>query len=178
MPRPEAREDDKVVETWESCIPGTVWVWVYDRREDRYIMQSIGGSTGSRRLHITRDDRKYNQEQVPIENHKLDPFTNGSLRLVEAATRDDSLDQRYHLSNTDLAEMFEVRDINLFTEAITDIDSELVLRRLSDMSEEIGTVAQNEALKELIRLRYPIGGTQKAVQEMIDAGERLAQQRF
>lgn len=173
MARPHARDEDKVVETWEIVTPGTIYVWVYDRREDRYDTQGVGGRS-SKRLHLTRDDRKYNQELVPLENRHLDPFTNGSLRLVDCATRDETLDMRYHLTDADLKQMFEVRDRTLFLEAVSSIESELVLRRLADLADENGTVAQLETLKDLIRERYPIGGTQKAVREMIEAGERLA----
>lgn len=169
MARPEARPEDKVIETWESAVPGAVWVWVYDRREDRYMKQACGGRTGSRRLHISRDDRKYNQEQVPIENAKHDVFTNGALRLVDSATRDESLDSRYHFTDVDLGEFFDIRDLALFEEAVRGIGSELILRRLSALSEEVGTMAQNDMLRELLRERYPIGGTQTSVRELFDA---------
>ncbi len=178
MARPAVTEDDKTVETWESAIPGAVYVWVYDKREDRYVKQAVGGRSASRRLHITRDDRKYNQELIPVENTALDPFTNGALRFVTAASRDESLDVRYHFTDEELGQVFELRDLANFNEAIRDIDSELILRRLSDMSETIGTVAQVEALKDLLRERYPIGGTQKSVREMIEAGERIGATRI
>jgi hypothetical protein len=173
MARPEAKPEDKVVETWESAVAGAVWVWVYDRREDRYIKQACGGRTGSRRLHISRDDRKYNQEQVPVENAQHDVFTNGALRFIEAATRDDSLDMRHHFTDVDLGQFFDIRDVTLFEDAVKEISSELILRRLSDLASQIGTMAQNDILRELLRERYPIGGTQKTVREMIEAGERL-----
>lgn len=171
--RPEQTEDDKVVETWETTIAGTVFVWVYDRREDKYHHQSVGGKSGSRRLHISRDDRKYNQEQIPIEAEHLDPFTNGSLRLVGAATRDETLDVRYHFTDGDLEEMFEVRDLDMFMETAKEITSELILRRLQAVGERVGTQAQNDALKALVNERYPIGGTQRTIREMIEAGERI-----
>lgn len=166
MARPHAREEDKVIETWESVIPGTVYVWTYDRRDDRYIKTGCGGRS-SKRLRISRDDRYYNQELIPIENRQHDPFTNGALKLMESATRDETLDERYHLSLQELKQLFEVRDVDLFIEGIKDIDSELVLRRLADIAEEDATVPQRDALKDLIRERYPIGGTQKAVREML-----------
>ncbi len=177
MARPEAREDDKVIETWESAVAGVVWVWVYDRREDRYIKQSVGGRIGSRQLHLTRDDRKYNQEQIPVENAGMDPFANGALRYVKAATRDESLDQHNHYTDEDLAVMFEERDTAAFTALIGDVDSELILRRLAALGETAGTQAQTAALRELLTERYPIGGTQATVREMIEAGERLGARR-
>lgn len=178
MTRPVVSEEDRVVETWESEIAGTVWVWLYDRRDDKYIKQAVGGRSASRRLHITRDDRKYNQELVPPENRQHDPFTNGALRLVEAMTRDETLDMRYHLTDEDLKAFFEVRDDELFLEAVQALESELVMRRLEAVAEKEGTVSQYEAVKALVRDRYPIGGTQRTVREMIEAGERSAGQRF
>jgi hypothetical protein len=172
--RPEAKDDDKVIETWESAVAGTVWVWVYDRREDRYVKQSVGGASSSRMLHISRDDRKYNEEQIPVENAKLDPFTNGALRFVKAATRDETLDMRYHYTDADLSQLFEVRDMLRFTEAVAAIDSELILRRLAALGEANATNSQSAVISDLLRERYPIGGTQKTVREMIEAGEKLA----
>lgn len=177
MARPHVRDEDKVIETWESVIPGTVYVWLYDRRDDRYIKQGVGGRS-SKRLHISRDDRKYNQELIPVENVQHDPFTNGALKFVEAATRDETLDMRYHLDKSDLEQLFKVRDVNLFLEGIKDIESELVLRRLADMAEDHATVTQNEALKDLIRERYPIGGSQPSMKEELEAEQRMAGTRM
>jgi len=178
MARPVVSEADSVVETWEITFPGTVWVWVYDRREDSYRKQMVGGRQGSRTLHITRDDRKYNQELIPDENRHLDFFTNGELRLLGAATRDESLDIRNHYSQADLISMFEVRDPELFREAIVEIDSEVILRRLQGLADEHATVVQNDILRDLLQERYPIGGTQKTIREMLEAGERIGATRL
>jgi hypothetical protein len=178
MARPAVKPEDQVVETWESTMPGTIYVWLYDRREDKYLKHRVGGKTGSKRLHITRDDRKYNQERVPVENIGHDPFTNGAMRLITAETRDENLDTRYHLSDTDLHEILEIRDVEPFMEAVSDIQSELIIRRLVALAEKDGTQGQNEALKELAEVRYPIGGTQKTVREMIEAGERIGADRI
>lgn len=173
MPRPQAKAEDQIIETWEILVSGQIYVWVYDKRDDRYRKQKVGGQSGSRRLHISREDRKYNQEQLPVENRAHDSFTNGALRLVESSDRDEHLDIRYHYTDADLGELFEVRDTDLFIQAVKEIDSELIIRRLAAMAENKATVAQNEALKELIEERYPIGGTQATVREMIEAGERI-----
>jgi hypothetical protein len=173
MARPVPQDEDRIMETWEIAVPGTVYVWVYDKRDDSYRKQHVGGKSGSARLHITRGDRKYNQEQIPVENRALDPFTNGALRLIESAERDEALDIRYHYTNEQLVEMFEIRDPELFKSEIAEIESELILRRLYAMAEDNGTVTQVEALREVLQDRYPIGGTQKTVREMIEAGERI-----
>jgi hypothetical protein len=178
MPRPVATETDQRIESWEITTGGSVWVWIFDRREDRFKKQRVGGRSGSRLLHITRDDRKFNQEQVPVENKELDVFTNGSLRLISESDRDDSIDARHHLSNDELTGYFNDRDRASFKVAMQGITSELILRRLYSLVEDHGTVAQRDILRDLIAERYPVGGTQRTVQEMLDAGERIGAQRL
>jgi hypothetical protein len=157
---------DADIEVWEAATPSTTWVYVFDRREDRYVPTRISGRSGARRLHITRDDRKYNQELLPFENEKNDPFTNGTLRFLDAKTRDEMLDTRYHLTQEQLIAYFDVRDTDLFMEAVREIDSEIVLRRLLVLAPEYGTVNQVEALREHVRLKFPVGGSQLTVREM------------
>jgi hypothetical protein len=116
---------EKVIETWEIQTEGTVWVWIYDRREDRYVKQRVGGRQGgSKRLHISTDDRRYNQEQIVDEMKGSDPFLNGALRLVSADKPED-LDTTYHLTLQDLQSLLEVRDLDLFEEEVRGITSEL-----------------------------------------------------
>lgn len=178
MVRPLVNPADAVIETWEIAFPGTVWVWVYDRREDQYKKQAVGGRAGSKTIHLTRDDRKYNQELIPDENRSLDPFTNGLLRLLGSADRDESLDVRNHYSAEDLVAMFEVRDPDLFREAMEALTSEVVLRRLANLADDHATVTQGAILRDIIAARYPVGGTQATVREMIEAGERIGATRI
>jgi hypothetical protein len=178
MVRPPVDPQDAIIETWEIAFPGTVWVWVYDRREDVYKKQAIGARYGSRSIHLTRDDRKYNQELVPEENKHLDVFTNGCLRLLGSANRDESLDVRNHYSRDDLIAMFEVRDPDLFAEAMEALTSEVVLRRLVGLADDHGTVTQGNVLRDIIAQRYPVGGTQLTVREMIEAGEKIGATRI
>ncbi len=173
MPRPSTPKSDAATETWEATTAATTWVYTFDKREDRYKLTRVGGRSGSRRLMISRDDRKYNQEILPYENTSQDPFTNGTLRLVSDRSLDDELDTRYHYTDADIAAFYEVREADAFLEAISDITSELVLRRIAAFGDTSGTIAQLEAIRGLLRERYPVGGTQKSVQEMIDAGDRL-----
>lgn len=174
MARPIPNAEDQVIETWEIAFEGSVSVWVYDRREDTYKKQVASAKSGSRRLHITRDDRKYNQELIPDENRYLDVFTNGHMRLLgSSADRDENLDVRNHYSDAELLEMFEVRDPGLFQDLLDEQTSEVILRRLQSLADANATVAQNEILREVIEKRFPIGGTQKTVREMIEAGDRL-----
>lgn len=166
-----ATEDSQVMETWEITTDGTVWVDKMDAREGRYVKQRVGGRQGgSRRLHITRDDRRFNQEQVVEEMGGYDPFTNGALVLVSSEKADD-IDSTYHLTTEDLGRLLEIKDSALFEQEVRDIKSELILRRLKELSETQATVAQLEFVSELIRDRYKVGGTQRTVREMISAGE-------
>jgi len=167
----EPSENDKTVETWETTGEGTVWVWIYDKREDKYVPQRVGGRAGSRRLRIRRDDRKYNQEQIVEENRQLDPFTNGMLRLVEGG--DDSIDATYHWTLEDYQNLLNLRDEDTFKAEVEEIESELIVRRLKDVAEKHGQLWQVDFLRDLIDERYRVGGTQKTVQQMIDAGEKL-----
>lgn len=173
MARPGVSEDDKIMETWEACTRATTWVNVWDRRNETYKAQRVGGRSGSRRLHISRDDRKFNQENIPEENKGLDPFTNGTLRLVETASRDETLETRYHKTDDELREYLELRDPTVFREALSTIESKMMLHRILVITESEGTVAQLHEIRELIRERWPIGGSQRTYREMEEAGERL-----
>lgn len=174
---PETDDQDprEIHELWEIVIPGTVWVWTRDvRNPGQYNKTRVGGRAGgSKKLRITTDERRYNEEQVIDEMLDHNPFRNGSLRLVsidEGAKVDDIL-TNYHLSDDDLKAYFEVKDEDLFVEAMKEIESEIILRRLFVMSEKEGSVAQHAALRDIVEDRYKVGGTQKTVREMIAAGE-------
>ncbi len=73
--------------------------------------------------------------------------------------------------------MFDIRDESNFREAINDIESELVLRRMIALGETQGTNAQLEILKEVCQERWPIGGTQRTVREMMTAADAIDAQR-
>jgi hypothetical protein len=179
MTRPIANENDQAIETWEITFPGSASVWVYDKREDTYRKQVVSRHSGSKMLHITRDDRKYNQELTPIENKHLDVFTNGQMRLLgSSADRDENLDIRNHLSDDQLVEMFEIRDPDLFRDLLDSQTSEVILRRMASIADQHATVTQSEILREVISERYPIGGTQRTVREMLEAGDRIGAQRI
>jgi hypothetical protein len=174
MPRP-VTEDAQVVETWEITTEGTCWVWVYDRREDRYIQQRVGGRGGSKTIHVNRDDRKFNQEQVVDENAHLDIFTNGLLRYVKSndGTDEHGVSTANHLTEADLIGLLENKDPDQYEPLFRSLDSEVIVRRLYSVAEKHATVQQLEFLRELVDERYRSGGTQRAVREMIESGEKL-----
>ena len=159
------------METWEITTEGTVWVDKMDIREGKYVKTRVGGRQGgSKRLHITTDDRRFNQEQIVEEMRGYDPFTNGALVLVSAEKADD-IDSTYHLTAEDLSRLLEIKDTALFESEVTDIKSELILRRLKELAETQATVAQLAFISDLISERYRVGGTQRTVREMMAAGE-------
>src|SRR4051812_16780617 len=127
----DARE---IHEVWEITTPGTVWVWTRDvRNPGQYNKTRVGGrSGGSKRLRITTDERRYNEEQVIDEMLDHNPFRNGTLRLlsIDEDVQVDDIVANYHLSDDELKQYFDVKDEDLFTEAMKEIESELVLRRL------------------------------------------------
>lgn len=165
-------------EMWECTTEGSVWLWVTDARDGGYRKQKFGGPTGgTKRVRITIDDRRYNQELVIDQEPEADPFRNGLLRLVSKAVVPD-IDSEAHLTDEELAGLLEMRDLEVFQEAATSIKRELPLRRLKAMAETRGTQEQNGYLDELLRERYPIGGTQPTVQEMIDEEEKSSGTRL
>lgn len=160
------------VETWETTTGGTVWVWVRDPREAQgYRKQRVGGSTGSKILRITTDDRRFNQEQVVDEMLLSDPFTNGLLRKTDEKHVDDVI-ATYHLTNDDLMQLLELKDADAFEGEITDIHSELVLRRLAALADKHATVGQRDFIQELLEKKYGKGGTQQSIREQDRPGYR------
>lgn len=170
---------EKITETWEITGEGTAWVWVKDPREGKMIKQRVGGRAGgSRKLHITPDDRRFNEEQVIEEMEQHNIFKNGTLRFVSATdgSKPADVDTSNQLTEMDMSQLLEIRDEDLFREEVTSLSSELVVRRLKNLAEKNGTITQNAVLEELIEERWKVGGTQRTVQELIDAGERIGGQ--
>lgn len=164
----------EIVEVWEAMTSGTVYVAVFDKRDDRYVMTSVSGRSGAKKLRIPRDDRIYNQERIPEENVHLDPFQNGQLRRVDDGPVDDSLTAASQLTDADLAELLALKDKDLFGAEIERIKSELILRRLQSVAETDGAKWQLDAIQTAVRERYPVGGTQRTAREIFEE-ERRAQ---
>jgi hypothetical protein len=78
------------------------------------------------------------------------------------------------LDDDDLASIIGLEDDGLFEEEVAGIPLELTLRRLLDLAERSATVPRYTFIRDLIDERYKVGGTQRSVQEMIDAGENLS----
>jgi hypothetical protein len=165
--------DSDVLEVWEISTEGTVWLWKHDVRHPGQMEKvRVGGRAGgSRRLRISRDERRYNEEQVIEEMAGENPFRNGALVLISTEDRAEDIDSRYHLTEADLASLLELRDEDLFRAEVEDIKSELVMRRLYMAAETKATVGQLDVIRSIIEERYKVGGTQKTVREMMAQGE-------
>lgn len=174
----EGFDPKRTLEIWETATNGSAWLWVTDPRNGGYAKSRVGGPNGGiRRIRISVDDRRYNEEQVIDGNEHLNPFRNGLLTLV-GTTQAEDIDTTAQLSDEDLQSLLDLRDPAIFEEAVTDIRFELPLRRLKVLAETNGTQAQNQFLNTLLRERYPVGGTQRVVQEMLDEEERSAGTRL
>lgn len=174
----------KSIETWEVTGDFTVWLWKHDVRHPGQMEKiRVGGRAGgSKRVRISTDERRYNEEQIIDEMSPENPFRNGLLKLLSVtaapgarATRKDldDIDEKYHFTTEQYESFFDIRDEALFREAVEEITSELVLRRLYMYGEKLATQSQLEVLRDLIEGRYKSGGTQAAVREMLEEEERM-----
>lgn len=164
-------EPTEDVEIWEIQIPGTIYVKVRNPEiQGTWKTIRANGDKGPKRLQLTASERKHNRELIPEENQHLDPFTNGSLRCIVGDPKND----KTWLTDEDLAAIIGLEDDRLYEEEVAAISMELTLRRLLDLCARIGTVRRYEFVRDLVQDRYKVGGTQPSVQEMIDAGEKLA----
>lgn len=157
-------------ETWEATTDGTVWVQVKDPRvPGGWRGQKVGGKS-RKKLNISIEEREFNQELVPEENAQHDPFQNGLLvRTMPKAAEDRGPNE---LTNDQLLEIFAVHDDDLFEQAVTSIDSEVVLRRLASLAEKNTTYARLQIIQDLIQQRYSVGKTSRVVQEAMDDESR------
>lgn len=167
------------VETWEVTGDFTVWVWKRDVRNPGQMEKTrVGGRAGgSRRLRLSTDERRYNEEQIVEENSALNPFKNGLLRLVDrgdaAQTDLEDVDETYHWDKEQYGAFFEIRDPDLFKSEAVAITSELILRRLYMMGEKTATMDQLQILRDIIEERYKAGGTQRTVREIMEEEAKL-----
>src|SRR4051812_6214330 len=159
------------VEVWEIQVPGTIYVRVRNP-EIAGMWKTIraNGEKGPRRLQLTAVERKHNREMIPDENAHLDPFTNGSLRCVQGAP---TMNKTW-LTDADLTAIISLESDDLYHSEVEAIEGELTLRRLLDLAEHVATVPRFEYVRAIVQDRYQVGGTQPAVAEMFEAGEKLS----
>jgi hypothetical protein len=169
-------DDKNVIEIWEITTGGTVWVWTRDVRQPGHMQKTrVGGKAGgSKRLRITRDERRYNEEQVIEEMTDHNVFRNGSLKLIssEDGSKAEDVDTTYHLDTADLLALLEVKDEELFRSEVEALQSELILRRLFMIAEKNATVAQLDTVRDVVEERYGRGHTQQSIREQDTPGYR------
>lgn len=150
-------------EIWEATTGGTTYVNVRDpRNAEGWTRRKVGGK-GSKRITVTVEEREFNQELVHYENQHLDPFTNGML--VRIAPRDVERGEN-EKSDDELITMLTVADDRVFESQVNAVRSEIVLRRLLDLSRSHASMLRHETIQNLVDDRYRIGKTSRVVREM------------
>jgi len=156
------------VEIWEAATASSVYVKVRDQRNGGWRSQRVGGS-GSKRIQLTVEERRFNQDAILDENLHLDPFSNGMLHCVQGDAKGVA-----SMTDADLVDIIGLDDDDAFEEAVAGLESEVMVRRVLSLAEKKATNARFTFVRDLVDERYRVGGTQRTVQAMIDAGERIS----
>ncbi len=159
--------EEEATEVWEATTNSGTRILVRDQRQGGWKKVRVSRKGSRKRLTITPDERRHNQEGLPDKNLKHDAFSNGKLVCIIG----DEIGRGY--SDDDLKFMLTVDDAEL--RDIVDGLSEVVLRRLCAIAEKKGTNPQFNFLRDVIAVRFRVGGTQVAVAEMYAAGEETIQ---
>lgn len=158
------------VEIWESVTDAKVYVNVKDpMKPGGWAKKKISRVTGPKRLQISVEERRYNQDLVPDERVGNDPFSNGMLVCVQGKEKPANA-----MTDEELLDILNLEDDDLFQETIAGIDSEVLIRRMYGLSETKSTHARYLMIQEIVDTRYRVGGSQRVVTEMIEAGEVAA----
>lgn len=161
----------KAQEIWETTTGGTTYVNVKDpRNPDGWTRRRVGGK-GSKRITLTVEEREFNQELIQYENEHLDPFTNGLLvrispKDVERGDNEKTDDQ--------LIELLALSDDDAFQAVLESIKSEVVIRRLLELSKKHGSMLRHESIQYVVDDRYHIGKTSQVVREQMADDARYA----
>jgi hypothetical protein len=164
-----ALADATTAEIWEAVTDSTTFVSVRDLVNGGWKAIRVGGPGGPRRIQVTVEERRFNQDAIPEENLALDAFSNGQLLCVQGDAQSAN-----HLTDEDLVTILGLQDDDEFARAVEDMSSEILVRRLFGLAERNGSHARYELVRDLVDRRYRVGGTQRTVQAMMDAGERLS----
>ena len=153
-----AQSDEAAMETWEITTGGTVWLSITDPRSDGgYRKQKVGGkSGGSRKITISRADRKYNQDKVIDEMKSHDPFTNGLLRPTKGVDDTSEVDTSFALSNDEIVAFLGSITIEQLSEEVAQVESELFLRRLHSVALQSATVPIVNVIDDELRKRFSV----------------------
>jgi hypothetical protein len=161
----------KAQEIWECTTDGTTWVHVKDpRNAEGWVQKKVGGK-GTKRITLSVEEREFNQELVAYEKEEHDPFTNGLLVRISPKTVERGENE---LSDTELIEKLGIVDDAAFEADLAKIESEVVVRRLLDLSKRHASMLRHEVIQNLVDDRYKIGKTQKVVKEMVEDDAKYA----
>jgi tRNA(His) 5'-end guanylyltransferase len=136
---------DKGIETWENPNECLVAVVGLDHRGN-YVDRLVNPH---RRVNLTPEERELNEAMCALET--LNPFRNGLLRLVKAASAAtyEDLEPPVVTENAKSDEDFIalLKKVGVaFKKELEKIDSEIALSRFSRLAEEHGSVKQKEAI--------------------------------
>jgi hypothetical protein len=158
-------------EIWESTTGGTTWVQVKDPRVPGGWRQQKVGGKGTQRLQITPEERAFNQELVPYENAHHDPFKNGLLVRTHPKQAERG---EFELADEQLVEMLAINSDEVFEEQLKTITSEVIVRRLLELSSKHATMARHGAIQDVVDDRYRIGKMSKVVKELYEDDAKYA----
>lgn len=160
--------DEDIIEIWEATTDSVVFLNVKDPVKKGWKQVKVT-LQGPKRLQITLEERRFNQSQIPEENLHLDPFSNGQLICVQGEAKGINM-----LTDDDLITILTLEEDAEFETAVSDLDSEVLVRRLLGLAQTRATNTRFEFIRDLVDVRYRVGGTQTTVQQMIDDGEKVA----
>lgn len=162
-------QDKNAQEIWESTTGGTTFVHVKDpRNPNGWVTKRVGGK-GTQRITVTVEEREFNQELVTFENQHLDPFTNGLLVRIspKAVERGE-----FEFTDAELVTVLKAEGDEVFEETVRKTKSEVVLRRMLELSKRHATMYRHEIIQEVVDERYRLGKSQRVVKEMFEDDAR------
>ncbi len=165
-----SQEELTQTEVWEAVADGTTWLHKKNPQvAGTWKMHKVGGR-GSKRITLTVEERLYNQELVPYENEKHDPFTNGTLVRVSPAEAERGESE---VTDAQLLELFEIGSDDVFSASVEDLKSEVVLRRLLNLAEKHATMVRYNMVRDLVEGRYKRSKTQTSVADLYSEDGRF-----
>lgn len=157
------QDNKQAQEIWETTTGGSTYIHVKDPRNPQgWVLKKVGGR-GSKRITITVEEREFNQDLVPYEKAHHDPFTNGLL--VRISPKDVTRGEN-EVTDEDLVAYLKEEEDDVFDLYLSSLTSEIVVRRLLELSKRHAPMYRHEQIVSLVDERYRIGKTQKVVEEI------------
>ena len=164
-------QDANAQEIWETTTDGTFWVHVKDPREPGGWKQKRFGGRGVKKVTLTVEEREFNQELVSEDRQEHDPFTNGLL--VRIHPKDVERGQN-ELPDEELIKILAIKSDDAFEKKLKSFDSEVVVRRIFELSEKSASKYRYDVIKDFVEERYRIGKTSKVVKEIMTDDAKYA----